>query len=48
MGQVVPCDFIGFMESQNPVCEEGEPVSNHDELMANFFAQVRRDENVKK
>jgi len=39
MGQVVPCDFIGFMESQNPVCEEGEPVSNHDELMANFFAQ---------
>ncbi|GJQ11822.1 hypothetical protein GpartN1_g3613.t1 [Galdieria partita] len=39
MGQVVPCDFIGFIESQNPVCEEGEPVSNHDELMANFFAQ---------
>eukprot|EP00871_Galdieria_phlegrea_P003320 jgi/Galph1/398/GphlegSOOS_G5206.1 len=37
MGQVVPCDFIGFTESQNPVCEEGEPVSNHDELMANFL-----------
>lgn len=39
MGQTVPCDFIGFMESQNPICEEGEPVSNHDELVANFFAQ---------
>lgn len=39
MGQVVPCDFIGFIESQNPICEEGEPVSNHDELMSNFFAQ---------
>lgn len=39
MGQTVPCDFIGFMESQYPICEEGEPVSNHDELMANFFAQ---------
>uniref|UniRef100_A0A7S2ZDR0 Glucose-6-phosphate isomerase n=2 Tax=Rhodosorus marinus TaxID=101924 RepID=A0A7S2ZDR0_9RHOD len=39
MGQVVPCDFIGFCESQNPICEDGLPVSNHDELMANFFAQ---------
>lgn len=39
MGQTVPCTFIGFVESQNPICEEGEPVSNHDELMSNFFAQ---------
>ncbi len=39
MGQTVPCTFIGFVESQNPICEDGEPVSNHDELMSNFFAQ---------
>jgi|YelNatPaOPRAMG01_1025707.scaffolds.fasta_scaffold27310_2 glucose-6-phosphate isomerase len=39
MGQTVPCDFIGFIESQYPLCIEGEPVSNADELMANFFAQ---------
>lgn len=39
MGQVVPCTFIGFVESQYPICEDGEPVSNHDELMSNFFAQ---------
>ena len=32
-------DFIGFMESQAPVSLDGEPVSNHDELMSNFFAQ---------
>jgi len=38
-GRVVPSDFIGFMESQTPVSLEGEPVSNHDELMSNFFAQ---------
>lgn len=39
MGQTVPCTFIGFIESQSPTCQEGEPVSNHDELMSNFFAQ---------
>lgn len=39
MGQIVPCTFIGFVESQNPSCQDGEPVSNHDELMSNFFAQ---------
>eukprot|EP00178_Gracilaria_changii_P011404 TRINITY_DN3250_c0_g1_i1.p2 TRINITY_DN3250_c0_g1~~TRINITY_DN3250_c0_g1_i1.p2 ORF type:complete len:633 (+),score=100.29 TRINITY_DN3250_c0_g1_i1:810-2708(+) len=39
MGQIVPCTFIGFIESQNPTCQDGEPVSNHDELMSNFFAQ---------
>ncbi|WP_152051065.1 glucose-6-phosphate isomerase [Tautonia marina] len=38
-GRVVPADFIGFTKSQTPVSVEGEPVSNHDELMANFFAQ---------
>ncbi|ETV95068.1 hypothetical protein H310_11362 [Aphanomyces invadans] len=38
-GRVVPCDFIGFCKSQAPVDLEGEAVSNHDELMSNFFAQ---------
>ncbi|WP_169974296.1 glucose-6-phosphate isomerase [Tautonia rosea] len=38
-GRVVPADFIGFTRSQTPVSVEGEAVSNHDELMANFFAQ---------
>eukprot|EP00397_Hematodinium_sp_SG-2012_P007288 GEMP01007330.1.p1 GENE.GEMP01007330.1~~GEMP01007330.1.p1 ORF type:complete len:564 (+),score=135.82 GEMP01007330.1:56-1747(+) len=35
----VACEFIGFKESSNPVQLSGEPVSNHDELMSNFFAQ---------
>lgn len=38
-GRVVPCDFVGFRKSQQPRHVAGEPVSNHDELMANFFAQ---------
>jgi len=38
-GRVVPCDFIGVCQSQAPVDMEGEAVSNHDELMSNFFAQ---------
>jgi glucose-6-phosphate isomerase len=38
-GRVVPADFIGFMESQQPVELLDEAVSNHDELMSNFFAQ---------
>jgi len=38
-GRVVPADFIGFMESQAPMMIDGESVSNHDELMSNFFAQ---------
>ncbi|KAJ8901915.1 hypothetical protein NDN08_004119 [Rhodosorus marinus] len=38
-GRVVPADFIGFKESQQPVELEGEVVANHDELMSNFFAQ---------
>jgi glucose-6-phosphate isomerase len=38
-GRVVPADFRGFMESQTPIDLAGEDVSNHDELMSNFFAQ---------
>lgn len=38
-GRVVPADFIGFAESQAPIQGDGEAVSNHDELMSNFFAQ---------
>jgi len=38
-GRVIPAEFIGFQVSQNPVHLPGEPVSNHDELMSNFFAQ---------
>ncbi|CAK9026027.1 Glucose-6-phosphate isomerase [Durusdinium trenchii] len=38
-GRVIPADFIGFKVSQNPISLDGEPVSNHDELMSNFFAQ---------
>jgi len=38
-GRVVPVDFIGFIQSQHPIEGKDEAVSNHDELMANFFAQ---------
>lgn len=38
-GRVLPADFLGFVRSQQPREVEGEPVPNHDELMANFFAQ---------
>jgi glucose-6-phosphate isomerase len=38
-GQAVPCEFIGLCESPFPKSVPGEPVSNHDELMSNFFAQ---------
>jgi glucose-6-phosphate isomerase len=38
-GQVVPADFIGFKRSQTPFTVDGHPVPNHDELMANYFAQ---------
>jgi len=33
------CDFIGSIQSQQPIDNPGEVVSNHDELMSNFFAQ---------
>lgn len=39
-GRVIPCDFIGTVKSQQSVYLKGEIVSNHDELMCNFFAQV--------
>ena len=43
MGQPTPCDFIGFIRAQNNLVHtEGEDLSSHDELMANFFAQVGR------
>ncbi len=32
--RLVPCDFIGFAQSQNPLGD------HHDKLMANFFAQT--------
>uniref|UniRef100_A0A7S2RXP7 Glucose-6-phosphate isomerase n=1 Tax=Rhizochromulina marina TaxID=1034831 RepID=A0A7S2RXP7_9STRA len=38
-GRVVPAEFIAVCRSQNPVVLPGEQVSNHDELMSNFFAQ---------
>lgn len=38
-GRVMPSDFIGFMESQQPADLPGEALSNHDDMMANFFAQ---------
>ncbi|GBG24163.1 Glucose-6-phosphate isomerase [Hondaea fermentalgiana] len=40
-GRVMACDFIGSIKSQQPIdaTAQGEDVSNHDELMANFFAQ---------
>jgi glucose-6-phosphate isomerase len=40
-GRVIPCDFIGCSQSQHPINRtmHGEFVSNHDELMSNFFAQ---------
>ncbi|GKV04829.1 hypothetical protein SLEP1_g16933 [Rubroshorea leprosula] len=38
-GRVIPCDFIGSAKSQQPIHLKGEVVSNHDELMSNFFAQ---------
>eukprot|EP00897_Mesotaenium_endlicherianum_P002557 jgi/Mesen1/2329/ME000155S01433 len=39
-GRVIPCDFIGIIKSQQSVYLAGEIVSNHDELMCNFFAQA--------
>jgi glucose-6-phosphate isomerase len=39
-GRMVPCEFIGVVKSQQSVYLKGELVSNHDELMCNFFAQA--------
>lgn len=38
-GRAIPAEFIGFTHSQSPVNLPGEPVSSHEELMSNFFAQ---------
>ena len=38
-GRTIPAEFIGLCESPTPKYLDGEPVSNHDELMSNFFAQ---------
>lgn len=40
-GRIIPAEFIGFCISPAPVPFDpsAEPVSNHDELMSNFFAQ---------
>jgi len=38
-GRPIPSEFIGFTKSQHPVHITGEAVSNHDELMSNFFSQ---------
>lgn len=38
-GRVVPADFVGVITPQTPIHLDGEPVSNHEELMCNFFAQ---------
>lgn len=38
-GRVIPAEFIGFCKSPQPIALDGEVVSNHDELMSNFFAQ---------
>jgi glucose-6-phosphate isomerase len=39
-GRVFASEFIGFCKSQTPVHLDNQAVSNHDELMANFFAQA--------
>ena len=36
----MPCEFIGFIKSQNDISVPRELVDNQDELMSNFFAQV--------
>ncbi len=38
-GRIIPAEFLGFCQSPQPISLDGEAVSNHDELMSNFFAQ---------
>lgn len=38
-GRPIAAEFIGFTEAQTPMDDASEAVSNHDELMSNFFAQ---------
>lgn len=42
LGRVVPAEFVGFCKSQTPVDLPQEEVTNHDELMSNFFSQVKK------
>ena len=41
-GRTIPCDLIGIATSQTPLdnTSQGEVVTNHQELMSNFFAQA--------
>ncbi|EUD66493.1 glucose-6-phosphate isomerase [Plasmodium inui San Antonio 1] len=39
-GQIIPVELIGFKHSHFPLHFPSEKVSNHDELMTNFFAQA--------
>jgi glucose-6-phosphate isomerase len=39
-GRIVPAEFVGAALGQQAVYLDGEVVSNHDELMSNFFAQA--------
>lgn len=41
-GRTIPCDLIGVVQSQTPLDRkaQGESVTNHQELMSNFFAQA--------
>ena len=39
-GTVIPAEFIGFIKSQTPIDNPEEDITNHDELMSNFFAQA--------
>ena len=38
-GRTIAAEFIGFTNSQTEEDDASEVVSNHDELMSNFFAQ---------
>lgn len=38
-GRTISAEFIGYTDSQTPIDDDSEVVSNHDELMSNFFAQ---------
>jgi len=38
-GRQIACEFIAFIQPLIPVLVPGESVTNHEELMSNFFAQ---------
>jgi glucose-6-phosphate isomerase len=38
-GRELSCEFIAHAKAQRDIKYEGEPVSSHEELMCNFFAQ---------